>query len=106
MKIIKELSEMIEEELDGAEEYARQAVSMKETHPSLAKTFYDISNDEMRHINLLHDEVKKIIETHRKEKGDPPAVMMAVYEYLHNRHIEKANRIKMYQAQFKEQMYS
>jgi hypothetical protein len=106
MKIIKELSEMIEDELDGAEEYARNAVAMMETHPTLAKTFYDISLDEVKHINMLHDEVKKIIEQHRKEKGDPPAAMMAVYEYLHNRHIEKANAIKMYQTQYKEQMYS
>ena len=37
MKIIKELSEMIEEELDGAEEYAREAVKLRETLPSLAK---------------------------------------------------------------------
>lgn len=106
MKIIKELSEMIEEELEGAEEYASQAVKMKDSHPSLAKTFYDISLDEVKHINMLHEEVKKMIEQHRKEKGEPPAAMLAVYEFLHNRHIEKANEIKTYQAQYKEQMYS
>ena len=106
MKIIKELSEMIEEELDGAEEYAHQALILKETHPTLAKTFYDISLEEMKHINMLHEEVKKIIATHRQEKGEPPAVMMAVYEYLHDRHIQKANEIKMYQSQYKDQMYS
>lgn len=106
MKIIKELSEMIEDELDGAEEYAENALKLKESNPTLAKTFYDISLDEVKHINMLHDEVKKTIEQHRREKGEPPVAMMAVYEYLHERHIEKANVIKMYQAQYKEQMYS
>jgi Mn-containing catalase len=103
MKEIKELSEMIEEELEGACDYAKQAVVLKDLNPdsTLAKTFYDISLDEMRHVNMLHDEVKRIIEKHHREHGEPPAPMMAVYEYLHNRHIEKANEIKAYQAQYK-----
>lgn len=101
MKIIKEISEMIEDELDGASEYIKEALKNKEHHPSLAKTFYDISLDEVKHINMLHDEVKKIIETHRREHGDPPAPMLAVYEYLHDRHIEKMNAIKMYQGEYR-----
>lgn len=101
MKIIKELSEMIEEELEGAEEYAKNALMLKEENPSLAKTFYDISLDEVKHINLLHDEVKKLIEAHRREKGDPPVAMMAVYEFLHEKHLDKAAKIKLMQAQYR-----
>lgn len=102
MKIIKELSEMIEEELDGAEQYAKMAVALREEHPSLSKAFYEISTDEMRHIEILHSEVTRLIENHRREHGEPPAAMMAVYEFLHGRHIEKANSIKMYQAHYRE----
>lgn len=101
MTIIKKISEMIEEELEGAEHYAKCAVKHKDSDPTLAKTFYDISLDEMRHVTLLHDEVVKIIEMHRKEHGEPPAAMMAVWEYMHERHIEQANDVKMYQAQYK-----
>lgn len=101
MKLIKELTEMIEEELEGAETYIKCALKHKDVDSALAKTFYDISNEEMRHVNLLHDEVTRIIEMHRKEHGEPPAPMMAVYEYLHERHIEKANAIKMYQSQYR-----
>ena len=101
MKLIKELTEMIDEELDGAEEYAKCALKYKDSHSTLAKTFYDVSTDEVRHVNLLHDEVVKIIEAHRKEHGEPPAPMMAIYEYMHDRHIEKANAIRMYQSQYR-----
>ena len=101
MTIIKKISEMIEEELEGAEHYAKCAVKHKDSDPTLAKTFYDISLDEMRHVTLLRDEVVKIIEMHRKEHGEPPAAMMAVWEYMHERHIEQANDVKMYQAQYK-----
>lgn len=101
MKIIKKLTEMIEEELDGAEHYAKCAMKYKDEDPTLAKALYDISLDEMRHVNLLHDEVVKKIEAHRKEHGEPPVEMMAVWEYCHEKHIEEANEVKMYQAQYK-----
>lgn len=101
MKLIQTLSEEIEEELDGAENYVKMALSHKSEHPNLAKTLYDISLDEMRHVDLLHSEVVKLIEEHRRTKGEPPVSMMAVYDYLHKRHIEKANEIRMYQNQYK-----
>ena len=102
MKIIKELSEMIEEELEGAEEYAKCALHYKEEYPEIARVLYDISLQEMNHVNMLHGEVVEIIEKHKKEHGEPPAAMLAVYEYLHKKDIEKAAKIKLYQSQFKE----
>lgn len=101
MKIIKELSEMIEDELEGAEEYAEQAVQYKEEHPGLAKVLYDISLQEMNHVEMLHNEVVAIIEKHRREHGELPAPMMAVYDYLHKRDIEWATKIKLLQNQYR-----
>ena len=101
MKLIKELCEMIGEELNDAEKYAKDALKHKEDDPGLAQTFYDLSTDEMRHSNLLHDEVTKKIEAKRKERGEVPLAMMAVWEYLHEKHIEQANRMKMYQSQYR-----
>lgn len=101
MKKIKEICEMIEDELSGAKRYAEKALNMKESDPTLARVFYEISLQEMNHVNLLHGEVTKMIEQHRREKGEPPVAMLAVYEYLHEQHIGKANRIKMYQAQYR-----
>lgn len=101
MKLIRDLSEEIEDELDGAEKYVIMAMEIKEEHPVLAKTLFDISTDEMRHVDLLHAEVVKLIEEHRRKHGEPPASMMAVYDYLHKKHIEKANKIKVYQSQYK-----
>jgi Mn-containing catalase len=101
MKLIKELTERIEEEIDGAEEYVKEAIKLKHEHPSLAKTLYDISNQEMSHIDMLHAEVVKLIEEHRRTHGEPPAPMMAVYQYLHERHIDKVNTIKFLQAEYR-----
>ena len=101
MKLIKCLTEMIEEELDGAENYAKKANELKEAQPTLARVLYEISLQEMNHVNMLHGEVTKLIEQHRREHGDPPAAMLAVYEFLHERHIAQANIIKVYQNQYR-----
>ena len=101
MKIIEKISKQITEELEGAESYVKCALKYREEHPTLSKTFYDISIDEMKHVDLLHDEVVKLIENHRKQHGEPPASMLAVYDYLHEKQIEEANEVKMYQSQYR-----
>ena len=105
MKIIQELIDMIDDELEGAEEYAHQAVALRAEHPTLAKTYYEISLDEVKHINMLHDEVRSMIEHHRREHGEPPAAMMAIYDYGHKKNIEEMAEIKAMQAQYTEHSY-
>ena len=101
MKIIQNLSDMIEEEMEDAEKYIRCAMNHKESRPLLAEVFYKLSTEEMQHMSLLHDQVVKIIEEYRKEHGDPPSDMLAIYEYLHKKHIAKASTIKNLQMMFK-----
>lgn len=104
MKIIKEIVEMIEEELEGAEHYAECALRHKLDHPSLADVFYEISTQEMRHVNMLHEEVTKLIKTHREKHGEAPEAMMAIWDWQHKRHIESAKEIKILQNQYREGM--
>lgn len=102
MRIIKELSDFIEEELDGAECYAKKAIKFKTERPEMAKMFYMMSTEEMNHVKYLHDAVVKIIDEYRKEKGDPPPAMLAVYDYLHEKHIDHAKEVRILQEQYKE----
>lgn len=102
MKAIKELSAMIEEELEGAEHYVKTAMLYKIDMPGLADVMYEISTQEMRHVNLLHEEVVKLIKWHRENHGEPPAPMQAVYDWLHERQIEKSKEIKLLQNQYRE----
>lgn len=102
MKLIKKISKMIEDEIEGAECYVKMALKHKEDRPELAKMFYSLSMDEMGHMNELHKAVVDIIEEYRKTEGEPPAAMMAVYEYLHNKHINDAAEVKTMQAMYKE----
>lgn len=100
MKIIKCLSEQIECTLDAAEENIKNAVKYQEEFPIAAKAFYNQSVLLMDSIKGQHDAVVAIIDTYKKEKGEPPAPMMAIYNYLHERHINKAAAIKNLQDMY------
>ena len=102
MKIIKVLSEKIKEELADAKSYANMALEYKDEWPELSRTLYNLSTQEMEHMNLLHNEVAAIIKKYRETKGEPPADMLAVYDYLHKEQIEKAVEVKTLQNMYKE----
>ena len=102
MKIIKELCEYIEEEIGDAKKYAKKALAVKHEHPALAETLERLSQEEMNHMNLLHGEVTKLIADYRKEHGEPPEAMLAVYNYLHEKAMDRAKEVKHYQALFRE----
>lgn len=101
MKEIKILMEHIEDELRDAHTYAELALEYRTTDPETAELFYKLSGEEMNHMNALHKAVVAHIEDYRKKKGEPPEAMMAVYEYLHKRDIERAEEVGVLQALYK-----
>ena len=101
MKIIERLSEMIEEEICDAEKYIRCALKQKEEYPKLADLFAKLSNDEMGHMDLLHDAVTELIANYRRDHGEPPKDMLAVYQYLHQKAIDHAVDVKGMQEMYK-----
>ena len=74
---------------------------MKSEYPGLAQVFYNISTQEDTHQAAIHGEVVKIIEQYRKTNGEPPATMMAVYEYVHKKHIDNLAEARRYQDVYK-----
>ena len=101
MKLIRDLEEMIEDEIHDVKKYAKMAAELKDEHPGLAQTLYNISIQEDSHHAALHKEVVAIVEEHRRTKGEPPAAMMAVYEFMHKRHIDNLADARKYQDIYK-----
>ena len=102
MLIIKKLSNMIKEEISDAEKYARCALNHKQDDKALADTFYTLANEELKHMEMLHAQVTRIIEAYRKDKGDPPEGMMAIYNYVHEEQIDAVKEVKVLLAMYKE----
>lgn len=101
MKLIRDLEEQIEEEICDVKKYAKMAIEVKDDHPGLAQVLFNISVQEDGHQAALHTEIVKIIEEHRREHGEPPAAMMAIYEYVHKKSIDKLAEARMYQDMYK-----
>ena len=101
MKKIKILMEHVEEEICDAHTYAELALECREEDPETAELYYKLSGEEMSHMYALHKSVVRIIEAYRREKGEPPADMMAIYEYLHKRMVKKAEKVGVLQGMYK-----
>ena len=100
MKIIKCLAEKIEEELHDADAYIDLAMSWKDEEPETSRVFYELSLEEMGQVDKLHADVAALISKYRQETGEPPKEMLTLYNYLHEKHISEAMKIKVKQNMF------
>ena len=98
MKIIKCIAEKIEDELHDASEYVELAMKWKDEYPDVADVFYELSTEEMGHMERLHEAVQELIGEYREQHGEPPKEMMVLYDYLHEKHIATATEIKVKQG--------
>jgi hypothetical protein len=101
VKIIVQLVEMIDDELCGAKKYIKMARREMNDHPHLANRFAELAEAEMDHVKALHEEATRIIEEYRKQVGDPPADMLAIYNFMHDKQIDKASKIHQMIAEFR-----
>ena len=101
MKLIQDLQELIEDEIHDVKKYAKMATELKAEYPALSQALFTISTQEDIHQTTIHNEVVKIIQEYRKTHGEPPAAMMAVYEHLHKKSIERLADARRYQEMFR-----
>lgn len=96
MKMIAEIVEDIREELDGAEHYAKKSTQYKDEDRELADVYAKLAGVELDHVNALHGQVVRIIKAWEAKSGEqPPAAMKVVFDWEHNKEIEKVKQIKI-----------
>lgn len=100
MLIIKKIVEKIDDELIDAEKYIKCAFKVHDEYPQLADTYYQLSLEEMKHVAMLHESVVAIINEYKRE-NEVPESMQVLYDYLHERQIKWAAKIKAKQEQFR-----
>ena len=86
---------MIKDEIKDAEKYANNAISYRQFDPELAEIFFRLANEELHHVDLLHEQVVRIIKDIRENTGiTPPQGMLEIYHYLHEDQISDVRQIR------------
>ena len=102
MLIIKCVTEKIKEELQDGDSYIDLAIRWKDEQPETADLFYELSAEELGHMQRLHDAVTELIRDYRDKNGDPPKIMLTLYDELHKKQVEDTMKVKVKQAMYKE----
>jgi len=102
MKVIKEMSGLIDEEIDDAEKYAHLAMVYKEEMPDIAELFFSLSLEEIKHMNMLHNAVVQVINKHKDDDDPRTEGMKLAHEFIHEQEIKKENKVRVLQAMFRE----
>lgn len=93
MTKIKQLIDNIDEEIEGAKNYAECFLEKKAKGDQWASKFKDMANDELRHAMYLHDYTVQEIES-LKKVYTPPVEMQEAWDKAHAKYVEKVAWIK------------
>lgn len=101
MKEFEKELDFVYDEIGDAEKYARAALELKSTDPETAQLYARLSQEEMNHMTLLHQDIARRIEKYKRETGHQPSeAMQAIYDFTHRRSIAAAEKVadlqKMY----------
>ena len=86
MEYFEKYQNMIDDEVEGAMEYANLYCEMKDSKPQEAKEIKEIAMQEIEHYMVLTDIAKEMIEDESIEM---------LFNYLHKRNNKKIASIKM-----------
>ena len=93
MRYIEELVETIDDELEGAKDYAEKYLQLKAEGDSWSTKFKELANTELSHALTIHDyAVQKIDELKRIYTA--PVEMQEMWDTSHKKYIEKTAWIK------------
>lgn len=102
MMIIKKLCKRIKKELCNANDYAEAALRYKDSDKILAESCYVLATERLKDVDILHEQVVRIITNYKKEKGEPPAPMQTLYDYEHEEQIENAREVRVLLEMYKD----
>lgn len=96
--MIKGISKNILCELEVAENYMDYVFEWKDVDKKLADVYYEIANDELDHIDDLHEQVVKIIGESKKDSDiekDTLDIMTHIWDFQHGIIMERITKLKI-----------
>lgn len=98
MKIIKEITKHIDEEMEGICEYIKFGSKVKHEHEYLYDAIVTIVPQEIKHVEMLHEsvvrEITKAKEQLKSQGKEIPTFMLDAWQEEHEEYVEKMGKIK------------
>lgn len=81
MRHVSMLLEQMDDELDGAREYAQCALHLKDEGRELADVYVSLARTELDHYQKLYNQMTRIMTNHRSEHGDMSHELQEFYDW-------------------------
>lgn len=94
MRILVELIEKAEDTMEEVEWYAEKAHSLRATHKELADTYIELAETHIEIYKKLHKEMVELIEEERQKGIQPPAGMIEMWNFQHERLVKDFSELK------------
>ena len=101
MKVLKDLIQKADDTLDEIEWYAEKAHHLKMDHRAIADTYIKIAEMHISIYGMLHERMTAVIEEHRRQSGEPPKTMLAIWEYEHEKLVKEFAEAKYLIEEYK-----
>nr|DAH52972.1 MAG TPA: hypothetical protein [Caudoviricetes sp.] len=96
MRVIKRLSEQILDEVEGVEDYAKDALTWRGTDDKLSRTYHELAEAEYGHVQRLHDEVVRKVAEARESGVEVPQSMLDAWDERHRAIIERMHSARTF----------
>lgn len=95
MQKVMKYVDLIDEELEGAKQYAECYVWNKANqNNTLATRYKEMAMDELKHGEYLHSEVVDVINKLKNNYPQIPQKMQDVWDKSHNKYVERSAWVK------------
>ena len=98
MRIIKEITDHINEEIEGVCSYLHFAHEVKGENEYIFDTLMNIIPQEIKHIEIWHDvaikEINKMKELLKSQNKEVPPYMLEIWQDEHEEYVETMAKIK------------
>ncbi len=101
MKILKDLIAKADDTLEEIEWYAEKAHHLRVDHKELADTYIKVAEMHVTIYNMLHERMVALIGEQRKTGTPPPAGMLEIWNYEHEKLIKEFSEAKFLVEEYK-----
>ena len=105
MKILKDLIGKADDTLEEIEWYTEKAHILRSEHKALADTYIKIAETHIGIYKMLHDRMVGLIEEEKRKGVQPPASMLAIWEYEHEKLVKEFAEVKYSIEEYKKITY-